>query len=87
MLFTVLSQANPQELQSILKGEQPVSSGSGGAIGAIFGISFGLIIGILAVVINYRRNYSVIYAILAFFFSEVYLAFVFISFILKKLGM
>ena len=81
MIFTVLSQTTPQQLQTTLKGE------SSGGIGGIVGTIFGFTVGILAVVINYRRNHSVLYAILAFLFSEFYLAYVLVGFLIMKAGL
>lgn len=87
MLLTVLNTTSPQAVQSLLSGEQQLGSSGGGGVGAIIGTVIGLMIGIAAVTINYRRNHSFFYAFLAFLFSELYLAFVFVSFLLKKVGM
>lgn len=87
MLLTLLNTAGPQGLQSMLTGEQNLGSSGGGGVGAIIGTVIGLMIGIAAVVINYRRNNSFFYAFLAFIFSEIYLAFVFVKFLFKKTGL
>jgi len=87
MLLTVLSQNTPQQLQSMLTGQQPLGSSDGGALGGIIGTIVGLMIGIGAVMINYRRNHSFFYAFLAFLFSEIYLAFVLVKFGINKLGL
>jgi hypothetical protein len=84
MLVSLLTTNTPQEIASALTGQAPLrSDGGAGIIGAVIGFA----IGILAVTINYRRNHSILYAILAFFFSEFYLAYVVVGLILKKVGM
>jgi len=94
MLITLLTNLSPA-LQTLKGGPYPPPypsppphpSSSGAGILAIIGTVIGFAIGILAVVINYRRNHSFFYAFLAFLFSELYLAFVFVGFIVKKLSM
>jgi hypothetical protein len=82
MLVTLLTTVSPQEIKSTLTGEKKLGDSAAG--GSIFGISFGLILGVLAVALNYRRNRSIFYAILAFFFSEIYLAWFAITAIINR---
>jgi hypothetical protein len=82
MLLTALT--NLPTLQTLQV--QPSPGLGSPAIGGIIGSVIGLLIGVLAATINYRRNHSIFYALLAFLFSEFYLAFVFIGFIIKKLS-
>jgi hypothetical protein len=85
MLVTLLSTNTPQQLASALTGQAPLQSGRG--VGEMIGAIFGFIISISAAFINYRRNHSIFYAFLAFFFSEFYLAFVLVSYVFKKVDM
>ena len=87
MLVSLLTSNSPQQIASALTGQAPLKSDGGAGIGGIVGTIIGFTIGILAVTINYRRNRSIFYAILAFLFSEFYLAFVLVGLVLTKLGM
>lgn len=85
MIITALASVGVQNIPRVLTGQQKLESGGG--LGATIGSVISIVIGLVAVAINYRRNNSLLYAFLAFIFSEIYLGFVFISFIIKKIGM
>lgn len=81
MLLTTLTTTSASNLQGMLTGQQQLgSSGGGGILGTILGLA----LGIFAVMLNYRRNRSIFYAILAFLFSEVYLAYVLVALLFAK---
>ena len=76
MLITILSNVIPQETKPTLLGENKLQSGYSTINNtlSIIGIIFGVMVAIAAVILNYRRNHSILYALLAFLFPETYIS-------------